>query len=265
MQGRWSAGIVHRLIAALAIVASATPALVMADAPSLRPPVVLAAASLQPAMEEVAQSWRARGHNAPVLSFAGSSALARQIEAGAPADLFIAADEDWADYLQRRGLIDPRSRVDLLGNALVLVTLKTDTRKTAIRPGFPLAKLLGAGRLALADPDVVPAGKYAKQSLLSLRVWDSVARKLAPAENVRAAMALVERGQAPLGIVYATDTKGSAQVRVMGIFPEGTHKPIRYPMMTIARSRNPEAQLFRRYLMSAPARAIFLKYGFTVR
>lgn len=239
------------------------------SAKPVRAPVVLAAASLQPAMEEVGRAWVARGHPAPVFAFAASSILARQVEAGAPADIFLSADEEWVDYLQQRGLVAPRSRVDLLGNRLALVAAKDvaakdDARRMAIRPGFPLAKMLGSSRLAVADTESVPAGRYAKAALVSLRVWDSVADKLAPAENVRAALAMVERGLTPLGIVYATDAKGSAKVRLVGLFPPGSHPPIRYPMVALARSRNPQAQAFRRFLMSPPARAIFVRYGFTV-
>lgn len=234
------------------------------SAQPVRAPVVLAAASLQPAMEEVGRAWVARGHPAPVFAFAASSTLARQAEAGAPADIFLSADEEWVDYLQQRGLVAPRSRVDLLGNRLALVAAKDDARRVAIRPGFPLAKILGSSRLAVADTESVPAGHYAKAALVSLGVWDSVADKLAPAENVRAALAMVERGLTPLGIVYATDAKGSAKVRLVGLFPPGSHPPIRYPMVALARSRNPQAQAFRRFLMSPPARAIFVRYGFTV-
>lgn len=227
-------------------------------------PVVLAAASLQPAMEEIGRAWAARGHPTPVFSFAASSTLARQIEAGVPADLFLSADEEWADYLQQRGFVVVRSRVDLLGNRLALVAAKDDTRRMTIRPGFPLAAMVGSSRLAVADTESVPAGRYAKAALVSLKVWDGVAGKLAPAENVRAALAMVERGLTPLGIVYATDAKGSAKVQLVGLFPQGSHPPIRYPMVTLARSRNPEAQAFRRFLLSPPARAIFVRYGFAV-
>lgn len=234
------------------------------SAKPVRAPVVLAAASLQPAMEEIGRVWVARGHPAPVFAFAASSTLARQAEAGAPADLFLSADEEWADYLGQRGLVAPRSRVDLLGNRLALVAAKDDRRRVAIRPGFPLAKMLGSSRLAIADTQSVPAGRYGKAALVSLRVWDSVAGRLAPAENVRAALAMVERGLTPFGIVYATDAKGSAEVRLVGLFPPGSHPPIRYPMVTLARSRNPEALAFRRFLMSDLARAIFVRRGFAV-
>lgn len=227
-------------------------------------PVVLAAASLQPAMEEVARAWENGGREAPVLSFAASSALARQIEAGAPADLFLSADEDWARYLEERALVEPGSHMVLLGNRLVLVAAKDAARRINIGPGFPLAETLGEERLAIADPDSVPAGKYAKAALQSLGVWDGVADRLAPMENVRAALAMVERGQAPLGIVYATDAQGSDRVRVVGVFPPGRHPPIRYPLVTIKGSVISEAEDFREFLLSAGARAIFARYGFDV-
>ncbi len=227
-------------------------------------PVVLAAASLEPALEEISDAWVAQGHDAPTLSFAGSSSLARQIESGAPADLFLSADEDWADYLERKGRVAPGSRVTLLGNRLALVAARDDDRMVEIAPGFPLAKLLGEHRLAVADTDAVPAGKYAKAALQSLGVWDQVSGKLAPAENVRAALAMVERGQAPLGIVYATDAAGSDKVRLLGLFPSSSHPPIHYPLVTIAGSHSTDAQAFRSFLMSPPARAIFTRYGFEV-
>lgn len=225
-------------------------------------PVVLAAASLQPAMEEVARAWQNGGHEPPVLSFAASSAMARQIEAGAPADLFLSADEDWARYLEQRGLVEPGSHMVLLGNRLVLVAARDDARRISIGPSFPLAKTLGGERLAIADPDAVPAGKYAKAALQSLGAWNAVAHMLAPAENVRAALAMVERGQAPLGIVYATDAKGSGKARVAGVFPAGSHPSIRYQLVTINGSASKEARAFRQYLMSPEARAIFARHGF---
>ena len=262
--GRKSIGtVVRRLCLAFAMLGALTTGASRAAQPP-KAPVVLAAASLQPAFEEIGRLWSARGHRAPVFSFAASSALARQVEAGAPADLFVSADEDWADHLERRGLVMPRSRVVLLGNRLALVAAPNDRRKLAIRPGFRLAAQLGKSRLAIADPDAVPAGKYAKAALVSLKAWDGVAGKLAPAENVRAALAMVERGLAPLGIVYATDAKSSAKVRLVGLFPAGSHPPIRYPIVTLSSSRNPQAQAFRRFLMSRTARAVFVRYGFSV-
>jgi molybdate transport system substrate-binding protein len=228
-----------------------------------RGPVVLAAASLQESLTEVADAWAAKGHAKPVLSFAGSSALARQIIAGAPADLFLSADEEWMDAVAKAGLLRGGTRTTLLGNRLVLIArANSKTRLTPAR-GFPIARALGNGRLALADPDAVPAGKYAKAALTWLGVWSGVAAKVAPAENVRAAMALVERGAAPLGIVYATDAKASRSVRVIGTFPASSHPPIRYPVAVLKASRHKDAAGFRTFLLSRQARAIFARHGFS--
>tara|TARA_R110000782_G_scaffold182437_6_gene272746 strand:+ start:91667 stop:92437 length:771 start_codon:yes stop_codon:yes gene_type:complete len=227
-----------------------------------RGPIILAASSLQESLEEAADAWGAAGHARPVLSFAGSSALARQIDAGAPADLFLSADEQWMDWLEQRDRLAPGSRASWLGNHLVLVGARDDKRDWTPRQGDGLAKMLGGERLALADPDVVPAGKYAKAALQSLGLWDDVAGQLAPAENVRAALALVERGQAPLGIVYATDAQASRKVRVIGVFPDASHPPIRYALARLAASRNGEAEGFQRFLMTREAGAIFARHGF---
>lgn len=230
-----------------------------------RGPTVLAAASLQESMTEAANVWAAKGHAKPVLSFAASSALARQVAAGAPADLFISADEPWMDYVATRGLLAPKSRSSFLYNRLVLVAPSSSPVKLAIAPRFPLAKALGNGRLAMADPAAVPAGKYGKAALSYLNVWPSVQSKIAIGENVRAALALVERGEAPLGIVYATDAKASKKVRVVGMFPVGSHPPITYPIARLKQSRHAEAEGFRRFLVSREGRAIFAKYGFGTR
>src|SRR3546814_858072 len=187
-----------------------------------RAPLVLAAASLQESLTAAADAWAAKGHARPVLSFAGSSALARQIEAGAPADLFISADEGWMDYVAQKGLIQPQTRTSFLANRLVLIAPVASRAKVTIHKGFALARLLGYGRLAMADTDAVPAGLYGKAALRYLSIWDSVAPKVARAENVRAALALVERSAAPFGIVYATDAKASRQVKVAGVFPEAS-------------------------------------------
>lgn len=228
-----------------------------------RGPVVLAAASLQESLTEAADAWAAKGHARPVLSFAASSALARQVIAGAPADLFLSADEEWMDAVAKAGLIRAGTRATLLGNRLVLIApAASRTRLTPAR-GFPLVKALGSGRLALADPDAVPAGKYAKAALTCLGVWNGVAAKVAPAENVRAAMALVERGAAPLGIVYATDARASKAVRVVGTFPAASHPPIRYPVAVLKASRHKDAAAFRTFLFSKQGRAIFARHGFS--
>lgn len=225
-------------------------------------PVVLAAASLQDALEDAAGAWAAKGHPRPVLSFAATSAIARQIEAGAPADLFISADEKWMDDVAGKGLIRSDSRADFLANSLVLIAPADSKAELAIAPGFPLASSLGSGRLALADPDAVPAGRYAKEALTSLGVWDSVADKIAQAENVRVALALVARGEAPLGIVYATDAKAEPKVRVIGQFPADSHVPITYPLAVLKTSTNAGAQDFRSFLVSNDGVAVFVKYGF---
>jgi len=228
-----------------------------------RGPVVLAAASLQESLTEAANAWAAKGHAKPVLSFAASSALARQVIAGAPADLFLSADEEWIDAAAKAGLLRPGTRTALLGNRLVLIAPASSKVRLNPARGFALAKALGTGRLALADPDTVPAGKYAKAALTHLGVWSSVAAKVAPAENVRAAMVLVERGAAPLGIVYATDARASKAVRVVGIFPASSHPPIRYPVALLKASRSRDAAGFRAFLLSKQGRAIFARHGFS--
>ena len=229
---------------------------------SAKPPVVLAAASLQESLTAAADAWASQGHERPVISFAASSALARQVEAGAPADLFLSADEEWMDRLATLRLIRPSTRVDLLTNRLVLIAPATSARHLTIRRAFPLARALGNDRLAMADPDTVPAGRYGKAALTSLGVWPSVASRIAPAENVRAALALVERGEAPFGIVYATDARASSKVRVIGIFPASSHPAIRYPIAVLAAATSSDAEPFRRFLLSDQGRAIFARFGF---
>ena len=242
---------------------------VLAFAPSAfaqpRGPLVLAAASLQEALTSAADSWTKKGHARPVLSFAASSALARQIEAKAPADLFVSADEEWMDYLAQRKLIAPGSRASFLTNRLVIVAPAGSRVRLAVRQGFSLAAALGGGRLALADPDAVPAGRYAREALTTLGAWPGVQGSLARAENVRAALALVARGAAPLGIVYATDARAEPAVRVVGWFPASAHKPITYPAARLAASTNPEAEGFRRFLISAEGKAVFVRFGFGTR
>lgn len=243
------------ILSTLLMVAGAAPALA-------RGPLVLAASSLQESLTACADRWAAMGHDRPVLSFAASSALARQIEAGAPADLFLSADEAWMDYVEGKGLLIPRSRFSLLSNRLVLIAPAASTVRLTIKPGFPLARALGSGRLAMADPDAVPAGKYGETALQKLGIWAGVANKLARAENVRAALALVERGETPFGIVYATDARASAKVRVVGPFPADSHPPITYPVAQLKSSTHAEAEAFRRFLISHAGKAIFARYGF---
>jgi len=226
------------------------------------PAVVLAAASLREALGEASDAWARQGHPRPVLSLAASPALARQIEAGAPADLFISADEDWMDHVARAGLLSPGTRVALLGNRLVLIAPAGSAVRLSIGPGFPLAAALGTGRLAIADPASVPAGRYGRAALEKLGVWSGVAHRLAVADTVRSALMLVERNEAPLGIVYATDARASRRVRVVDVFAQSSHPPIRYPLARLARSTNPEAEAFRRFLTGPTARAIFERHGF---
>lgn len=248
------------MMAFLALLATANPV-----AAQQTGPLVLAAASLQEAMNAAADGWRAKGHPRPVLSFASTAALARQVEAGAPADLFVSADEAWMDHVAARGMIQPKSRSAFLTNSLMLIAPASSRVQMRIRPGFPLAKALGNGRLAMADPRGVPAGRYARQALVRLGVWDSLSGKLVQAENVRVALALVSRGEAPLGIVYATDARAEPGVRVVARFPAGSHAPIRYPLALLKASRHRDAAGFCRYLLSAEGKAIFRRFGFGTR
>ena len=251
--------LVKRVLALLVLLCGAQSPAVAAP----KAPLVLAAASLQESLTAVAKKWAASGHAMPVISFAASSALARQIEAGAPADLFISADQQWMNELQKRGRLAPKSRSILLGNDLVLIAPSASHIRLPIAKGFPLARALGTGRLAIADPAAVPAGIYAEAALKSLGVWDDVKGRLAPAENVRAALAFVERGDAPLGIVYATDAFQSRKVRIIGRFPATSHEAILYPVALLASSTSVEAEAFLHFLVSPTAKATFRQFGFT--
>lgn len=256
------------MVFSLARLAAAAALLVSLAAPAAaqgKAALVLAAASLQESLTAAADRWAAKGHPKPVISFAASSALARQVEAGAPADLFVSADEEWMNYLAQRRLIQPRTRVSFLTNSLVLVAPVTSRIRVPIGPRFPLDRALGQGRLAMADPGAVPAGKYGKEALTRLGVWPAVERKVAAAENVRVALTLVTRGEAPLGIVYVTDARAAPGVRIVGTFPASSHTPISYPVATLAGSRNPEAEGFRRFLVSAEGKAVFRGFGFGTR
>jgi len=237
--------------------------LAFAEAQPAAPVTVFAAASLTDSLKAVADAYQAKTGNRITLSFGASSTLARQIEQGAQADIFISADSDWMDYLQKKDLIATATRKDILGNRLVLVAA-ADARPVKIAPHFNLAGALDDGRLALADPASVPAGKYAKAALTALGVWDSVAAKVAQAENVRVALEYVARGEAPYGIVYATDAKGASGLRVLGTFPENSHPPIVYPAALIKTAR-PGARALLDFLSGAQARAIFERAGFIPR
>lgn len=226
-----------------------------------RGPLVLAAASLEEAMTSAADAWARRGHSRPVVSFAASSVLARQAEAGGAADLFVSADEQWMDYLARRGLLAPGTRADLVGNRLVVIAPAASHARVTVRT---LARL-AAGPLAMADPSSAPAGKYGKAALQRMGAWEMVAPHVVSGDSVRAALALVERGAAPFGIVYATDARASAKVRVAGVFPASSHPPIVYPLARLKASNNPEAEGFRRFLLSSEGKAIFARFGFSPR
>jgi molybdate transport system substrate-binding protein len=226
--------------------------------------IVFAAASLKDALDEVNAAYQREKGQETATSYAASPTLAKQIEAAAPADVFISADLDWMDYLAKKNLIKPETRANLLGNRLVLIAPANSAAKLGIAPNFPLAQALGNGRLAIADPNGVPAGRYGKAALESLGVWSSVADRLAPAENVRATLALVSRGEAPLGIVYQTDAASDKAVKIVGTFPEDTHPPIIYPMAVVASSTSRGAPAYIAFLKSPAARPIFEKQVFTV-
>ena len=226
--------------------------------------VVDAAASLKNALDEVNAAFTKEKSVKVATSYAASSALAKQIESGSPADVFISADLDWMDYLAGKKLIKPATRANLLGNKIVLIAPVSSKLKVDVAPNFPLAKLLGDGRLAMADPNAVPAGKYGKAALEKLGAWDGVKGNIAQAENVRAALLLVARGEAPLGIVYATDAAAEPNVRIVGAFPDGSHPPIIYPAAVTKSAKSPDAKPFLDLLKSAKARPAFEKQGFTV-
>ena len=248
------------LLAALAAFGGALPA---ARAAAGEPVLVFAAASLKDALDAASADYMGRTGAKITVSYAASSALARQIESGAPADLFFSADLDWMDYLQDRRLIQPETRVTLLGNTLVLIAPAERRTPLPVEPGFPLAAALAGGRLAMAATASVPAGRYGKAALETLGVWASVAGSLAETENVRAALALVARGEAPLGVVYGTDAQAEPDVVVAGVFPETSHPPILYPAALTASAR-PQARGFLAFLASDAARPFFEAAGFRV-
>jgi molybdate transport system substrate-binding protein len=215
-------------------------------------------------LDEVGEAFRRDTGNRLIVSYEASSTLAKQIENGASADLFISADPEWMDYLEQRKLIEPWSRNDLLGNKLVLIASAQSKVRLTIEPGFSLTTALGDGKLAMADPAVVPAGMYGKAALEALGIWPSLANRIIAAANVRAAQLLVARREAPLGIVYATDATVDPGVRVVGTFPEETHPPIIYPVALTLTSESPGASALLVYLKCATARAQFRKAGFRI-
>ena len=227
--------------------------------------VILAAASLKNALDEISADWsRATGKPAPKISYAASSALAKQIEQGAPADLFVSADLDWMDYVARKDLIKADTRVNLLGNKIVLIAPRDSKAAIELKPGADMAKALAGGRLAMANVEAVPAGKYGKAALEKLGAWDGVKDKIAQAENVRAALLLVSRGEAPLGIVYATDVAADPNVKIIAAFPADSHPPIIYPAAILKGAKSPDAAAFFDYLKGGKARPSWEKQGFAV-
>jgi molybdate transport system substrate-binding protein len=230
-----------------------------------QPVVVFAAASLKNALDAVAKDFTAETGIEVKASYAASSALAKQIEQDAPADIFISADVPWMDYVADKKLIAADSRLDLLGNSLVLVAgLGWSKGDVALKPGVDLAGLLGDGRIAMGEPGSVPAGKYGKAALEKLGVWKAIEPKVAGAESVRAALALVSRGEAPLGIVYKTDAAADSNVKIVGTFPADSHPPIVYPAAKLSASKSPNADAFLKRLASAQAKKTFEAAGFTV-
>jgi molybdate transport system substrate-binding protein len=222
---------------------------------------VYAAASLTNVLQELGDEFT-KDSSIPVrFSFAASSTIARQIENGSPADIFFSADLEWMDYLQSRGLIQPATRHDVLGNQLVLIAPTKSTVVLKIRPHFPLAATLGKGRLATGDPDSVPVGRYAREALTNLGVWDDVSPRMVRADNVRSALAFVDRGEAALGIVYATDALIDTQVRVVDTFPTDSHKPITYPA-ALTTAAKPDAAKFLAFIRGPAGDMVFQHYGF---
>ncbi len=224
-----------------------------------------AAASLTDALKDVAALWVQQGHAAPRLSFGASSTLARQIEQGAPVNLFASADQKWMDYLAEKNLITADTRKDLLGNDLVLVVPADKPVHIVIGPGVDLAALLGPnGRIATGDPAHVPVGIYAEQALRKLGLWDSISPRLARTDDVRSALLLVERGEAPAAIVYATDAAISKQVTIAGVFPASSHDPVVYPFAVTKAGDTPEARALLAFLAGPQAQAVFVRRGFKV-
>jgi molybdate transport system substrate-binding protein len=227
-------------------------------------PLVFAAASLKNALDDVAAQWQRESGKKVVISYAASNTLIKQIEQGAPADMFISADLDWMDYGQQNNLINVETRANLLSNRLVLVAPKDATFTLNVARGLNLASALKGGRLAMANVDAVPAGKYGKTALEKLGAWDGVKDKIAQADNVRAALLLVSRGEAPLGTVYQTDAVSEPAVKIVGTFPEDSHPPITYPIALTKTSTNPDARAFLSYVRSPAAKPAFERQGFTV-
>ena len=247
-----------------ALAAAVTALVVQAEAAEEKTITVFAAASMKNALDEVDSLFTKQSGIKVVASYAASSSLMKQIEQGAPADVFLSADVDWMDYGAKNNLIKNDTRENLLGNRLVLIAPKDfKIGNVTIAPGFDLAALAGSGRIATGDVRAVPAGLYAKAALEKLGIWSSVELKIAMAENVRAALVLVARGEAPLGIVYETDAKVDPSVKIIGVFPEDSHPPIIYPV-AMTKDAKPDAAQYLAFLTTPEAKAVFERYGFRV-
>lgn len=253
---RWSRAVLGSLL--MVLFAGLTLPATAADV------TVFAAASLKEALDDQAKQFEAATGNKVIVSYGGSNTLAKQIESGAPADMFISADLDWMDYLDQRHLIATNTRYNLLRNSLVLIAPSSSTSTLKIGPNFGLAAALGSDKLAMANPDSVPAGKYGKSALEALGIWSSVEKQVARAENVRAALALVSRGEAPFGVVYRTDALADKGVKTVDTFPPNSHPPIVYPAALVADSKSIAASAMLEFLRSAAARPVWEKYGFGV-
>lgn len=251
------------LRALLCGVVVACAALVAGTPAQAKDVVVFAAASLKNALDDIGAAWTRETGKRIVVSYAASNALARQIEAGAPADIFFSADLDWMDYAIAKNLIRPETRANLLGNSLVLIAPKGAAVQISLQPGLDLASVLGDGRLAMGSVDAVPAGKYGKAALEKLGAWEGVKGRVVQADNVRAALFFVARGEASLGIVYKTDAISDPRVKVVAVFPENSHPPIIYPVALTKDTHNPDAAPFLDFLRSAQAKPLFERQGFT--
>jgi molybdate transport system substrate-binding protein len=260
LRARFIASFSVALLSALLIVSRGASA---EDSGSNAPVIVFAAASLKNALDGISSAWQQDSGQTVKTSYAASSTLAKQLEEDAPAQIFISADLDWMNYAEGKGLIHPESRTNLLGNKLVLVAPKDSTIAIELKPGADLAKALGDGRLAVGNVDSVPAGKYGKAALEKLGIWSSVSNKLAQAESVRAALLLVSRGEAALGIVYQTDAVSDPGVKIVAAFPADSHPPIIYPA-ALTKKANAAAAAFLGYIRSTKAAPFFVAQGFTV-
>jgi len=264
-------GLLSGLCASLLLLVACEPAMPALEtegpAQSTVALTVFSAASTTNVVQDLAAIYREKSGVTLVTSFASSSTLAKQIEQGAPADIYISANPKWMDYLEKAGKVIQGTREDLLGNRIVLIAPKNSALTSVdIKPGFDLPGLLGGdGRLGMGDPAHVPAGIYGKRALESLGVWSAVEGKVTPMNDVRAALAIVERGETPLGVVYATDVAMSDKVKVVGVFPESSHPPIVYPVAIVSASKIEASRLFLEFLKTPAAGAVFEKYGFALK